>query len=82
MIKINMNFDRIGDYYLDLSALKSLDEGERDYIHGYYRDMLNYANDTNCLHIAESIFNTLIVAGYIKNRTQEEREKKLDYICG
>ena len=32
--------------------------------------------------IASSYFNTLDVAGHIKNRTQEEREKKIDLING
>ena len=43
--------------------------------------MLNYYHE-NFIAMAQSIFNTLDMAGLIKNRTQEEREKKLDYICG
>jgi hypothetical protein len=75
------NPDQIGDYYLVLSELKNLTESEKDQIHAYYRDMLNYYHE-NFIATAQSIFNTLDMAGLIKNRTQEEREKKLDYICG
>lgn len=77
-----MNLEKIGDYYLVLSSLQNLSDSDREHIHGYYRDMLQYSQDTNFLEIARSIFNTLETAGHIKNRTQEEREKKLDYICG
>lgn len=77
-----MNIENIGDYYLVLTELKNLSEQERDYIHGYYRDMLSYSREPNCKETALSIFNTLDVGGYIKSRTQEDREKKLDYICG
>ena len=71
----------IGEYYLVLSKLKDLSDHERDQIHNYYRDMLHYCQEKH-YEIASSFFNTLDMAGYIKNRKQEERDEKLDFICG
>lgn len=69
------------NYYLDISSLKDLDSSEKDTIHSYYRDMLCLGYEGRH-DIASSYFNTLDVAGHIKNRTQEEREKKIDLING
>ena len=66
---------------LDLLKLKELDNSEKDIIHSYYRDML-CLNDEGRYDIASSYFNTLDIGGYIKNRTQEDREKKIDLING
>jgi len=65
-----------GDYYLDLSAMKDLSKDEQDNIHVYYREMLHSELD-NRKSMAQSFFNTLLKAGYIKNATQENREEKL-----
>ena len=65
-----------GDYYLDLSAIKDLSKDEQDNIHSYYREMLHSEID-NRKSMAQSFFNTLQKAGYIKNATQESREEKL-----
>jgi hypothetical protein len=65
-----------GDYYLDLSAMKELSKDEQDNIHSYYREMLHSEID-NRKSMAQSFFNTLQKAGYIKNATQENREEKL-----
>ena len=73
--------ETIGDYYLVLNKLTELSESEREQIHSYYRDMLHFFQE-NQKEIANSFFNTLDMAGYIKNRKQEEREEKLDFICG
>ena len=72
----------IEDYYLDLdkvSALKT--EDERQNIHNYYKDMM-YAITDNLTDRAQSIMNTLIRGGYLKNVTQEEREEKIETILG
>ena len=65
-----------GDWYLDLSAIKNLTKDEQDNIHSYYREMLHSEID-NRKSMAQSFFNTLQKAGYIKNATQESREEKL-----
>ena len=67
---------KLSEYYLDLSKLSSLSDIERETIHSYYRDMLQY-NDEKRYEISGSYFNTLQVAGYLKNRAQEEREDKI-----
>ena len=81
MVKVTPQLENIGDYYLVLSKLSELSESEKEQVHSYYRDMLHYCQEDN-YHIASSFFNTLDMAGYIKNRTQEERAEKLDFICG
>ena len=70
---MNTNY---GDWYLDLSAIKNLTKDEQDNIHSYYREMLHSEID-NRKSMAQSFFNTLQKAGYIKNATQESREEKL-----
>jgi len=65
-----------GDYYLDLSAIKDLSQSEQDNTHYYYREMLHCELD-NRKSMAQSFFNTLQKAGYIKNATQESREEKI-----
>lgn len=64
---------KIENYYLDLGALSKLDCKEKETIHSYYRDMLYSFND-NRSSMAESMFNTLYSAGYLK----EIRDEKLD----
>jgi len=70
---MNTNY---GDWYLDLSTIKDLTKDEQDNIHSYYREMLHSEID-NKKSMAQSFFNTLQKAGYIKNATQESREEKL-----
>ena len=70
---MNTNY---GDWYLDLSTIKDLSKDEQDNIHGYYREMLHSEID-NRKPMAQSFFNTLQKAGYIKNATQESREEKI-----
>jgi hypothetical protein len=70
---MNTNY---GDWYLDLSTIKDLTKDEQHNIHSYYREMLHSEID-NRKSMAQSFFNTLQKAGYIKNATQESREEKL-----
>lgn len=73
---------KLEDYYLDLDKVSTLNtEDERQYIHNYYRDMM-YAVAEKRNDQAQSIMNTLIRAGYLKNVTQEERQEKIETILG
>ena len=73
---------KLEDYYLDLDKVSTLNtEDERQYIHNYYRDMM-YAVVEKRHDQAQSIMNTLVRGGYLKNVTQEEREEKIETILG
>ena len=73
---------KLKDYYLDLDKVSNLNtEEEKQHIHNYYKDMM-YAITDNLTDRAESIMNTLIRAGYLKNVTQEERQEKIETILG
>ena len=73
---------KLEDYYLDLDKVSTLNtEDERQYIHNYYRDMM-YAVAEKRYDQAQSIMNTLVRGGYLKNVTQEEREEKIETILG
>jgi len=72
----------LSNYYLDLPKLDILKQKERENIHRMYTDMLHYMTDSRDM-MAMSLFNTLEMGGYIKNRQTEERENKLgDLING
>ena len=72
----------LSSYYLDLSKLDNLKQKECENIHRMYTDMLHYMTDSREM-MAMSLFNTLEMGGYIKNRQTEERENKLgDLING
>ena len=62
-------------------VLKLNTEDERQYIHNYYRDMM-YAVAEKRYDQAQSIMNTLVRGGYLKNVTQEERQEKIETILG
>ena len=66
----------LSNYYLDLSKLDNLKQKEYENIHKMYTDMLHYMTDGREM-ISMSLFNTLEMGGYIKNRQTEEREDKL-----
>lgn len=73
---------KLEDYYLDLDKVSNLNtEDERKNIHDYYRDMMCSYVDGR-IKQAESIMNTLVRGGYLKNITQEEREEKIEVILG
>ena len=70
------------NYYLDLPKLSRLKEKESDNIVKMYEDMLHFMYDGREM-MAMSLFNTLEMNEYIKNRQTEERENKLgDLING
>ena len=66
----------LSNYYLDLSKLDKIKQKESENIHRMYTDMLHYMTDSREM-MAMSLFNTLEMGGYIKNRQTEEREDKL-----
>ena len=73
---------KLEDYYLDLDKVSTLQiEDERQNIHNYYKDMM-YAVADQRHDQAQSIMNTLVRGGYLKNVTQEEREEKIETILG
>ena len=73
---------KLEDYYLDLDKVSTLQtEDERQNIHDYYKDMMNLYVDGRTKQ-AQSIMNTLVRGGYLKNVTQEEREEKIETILG
>lgn len=82
---LDKNYNKImniADYYLDLDKVSTLKtQEERQDIHNYYRDMM-YAITDNLPDRAQSIMNTLVRGGYLKNVTQEEREEKIETILG
>jgi hypothetical protein len=74
----------LSNYYIDLSKLSTLKGKESDNILRMYQDMLHFMSEGgNREMMAMSLFNTLEMGGYIKNRQSEERENKLgDLING
>jgi len=73
---------KLEDYYLDLDKVSTLQtEDERQNIHNYYKDMM-YAVADQRHDQAQSIMNTLVRGGYLKNVTQEERQEKIETILG
>jgi hypothetical protein len=74
----------LSNYYVDQQKLSILKDKESDNILRMYQDMLHYMVDGGSREMmAMSLFNTLEMGGYIKNRQAEERENKLgDLING
>ena len=67
----------LSDYYLDLEKIKDISsEDERNRIHSYYIEMLSN-NYEKRYEYANSLFNTLSMGGFLKNKTQEDRAEKL-----
>jgi len=68
----------LSNYYIDLQKLSTLKDKESDNILRMYQDMLHYMVDGASREMmAMSLFNTLEMGGYLKNRQSEERENKL-----
>jgi len=63
------------DFYLDLNKVDSLPKKKRDMIHNYYKDMM-YSFSDGRIDMANSIMNTLLMAGYLISM----REQKIDQI--
>jgi hypothetical protein len=70
--------NKISDYYLVMEKVIDLPSPKRNMILDMYRDMLHRIGDPQCKELVSSYFNTLEVSGYIKNRTIEERQEKLN----
>lgn len=68
---------KIENYYLDLLAMKELDEKEKDIIHSYYKDML-YSFQDGRKEMGISIMNTLIKGGYLIDYRNEKIDEILD----
>ena len=68
----------IKDYYLLIEKIIDLPSPKRNLIMDMYRDMVHRLGDKSCEGMVQSYFNTLEMSGYIANRTDVEREKKLD----
>lgn len=68
---------KIENYYLDLRAMKELDEKEKDIIHSYYKDML-YSFQDGRKEMAMSIMNTLVKGGYLIDYRNEKIDDILD----
>jgi hypothetical protein len=66
---------KIENYCLNLAAINTLDDKQKEVIHSYYKDML-YAYGDNRKEMCLSIFNTLMFGGYII----DVRDKKITNI--
>jgi hypothetical protein len=66
-------------WYLVFDSLKDLNKRQYNDIMEMYRGMLHAADDGR-QQFAESYLNTLKNGGFIKNATQEERDKKITQI--
>lgn len=69
--------ENIGNYYLDVERVIDLPSPKRNFIMELYRDMHHYFADPNRKEMANSYFNTLDMGGYLKNRLNIDRDKKL-----
>ncbi len=63
---------KIENYCLNLHALKTLEEKEKEVIHSYYKDML-YSFSDGRKEMCQSILNTLLFGGYLI----DARDKKI-----
>ena len=68
---------KIENYCLNLHAMKSLDEKDKDVIHSYYKDML-YCFSDGRKEMAISILNTLLLGGYLIDVRDKKIEEILD----
>lgn len=68
---------KIENYCLNLSALKTLDEKERETIHSYYKDML-YCHHDGRREMCVSIMNTLLMGGYLIDVREQKISDLLD----
>lgn len=66
-------------WYLVFDSLKDLNKRQYNDIMEMYRSMLHAADDGR-QQFAESYLNTLKNAGFVKNATQENRDKKITEI--
>jgi len=66
------------DYYLIIEKVIDLPSPKRNFIMDMYRDMIHRYGDPSSKDLVSSLFNTLEMGGYIANRTEVERQKKLN----
>jgi len=66
------------DYYLLLDKIIDLPTPKRNLIMDIYRDMIHRMGDPSSKDLVTSLFNTLEMNGYIANRQEVERTKKLN----
>ena len=71
-----MNKNDLSGFYLDFKTLNGLDEKAYREVFSMYRDMIQYAENGQTF-TAMAFLNTLKVNGFVKNLTQENREKKI-----
>ena len=69
-----------GRYYLDLNKVAGIrDTNEVERIHSYYKDFL-YSTIEGTNQRTESLFNTLHMAGYLRDSDQVTRDNKLSEV--
>ena len=68
---------KIENYCLNLHALKTLDDKEKEIIHSYYKDML-YCFSDGRKEMCMSIMNTLLIGGYLIDVRDRKIEEILD----
>ena len=66
------------DYYLIIEKIIDLPSPKRNFIMDMYRDMIHRLGEPNSKELVSCLFNTLEMGGYIANRTEVERQKKLN----
>jgi hypothetical protein len=70
--------NNIKDYYLVIDKIIDLPSPKRNLIMDMYRDMVHRIGEKGQEGMVQSYFNTLEMGGYIKNRVNEERSRKID----
>ena len=68
----------IKEYYLIIEKIIDLPSPKRNLIMDMYRDMVHRLGDKSSEGMVQSYFNTLEMGGYITNRTEVERQQKLN----
>jgi len=71
----------IENYYLDINSIFVLDKERSDRILDIYYQLMASIRDKE-KQISETYFNTLIKAGYLKNKKEEDRNNKIKQING
>ena len=66
-------------WYLVFDTVKELNKRQYNDVMEMYRQMLHAADDGRH-QFAEAYLNTLKIAGFIKNSTEEQRERKISEI--
>jgi len=80
-----MNYNELGEYYLDINLVARLNDADKGSIHGYYERLMEgldlVPNPTGPISASRrSYFLTLSKGGYLKNAVVEDRELKLNNV--